>query len=87
MKVVVREMAKYRAGVCNIGTGNRLARAAYGVLLLAVTIGAWLWMRDNMERMYRLVLFLPLYAGFLGIYQAYYGFCVYHAWRRSFDMR
>lgn len=80
-------MAEYKAGVCNIGKWNRIARAAYGVLLLAIAMITWLWLRDNVERVYRLALVVPLYAGFLGVYQAYYGFCVYHAWKHSYDMR
>ncbi len=80
-------MPEYRTGSCNIGGWNRAARFLMGVFFLAASLIAWSWMVDNVGRHYRLILILPLYASFLGFYEAYFGFCVYHAARRSYDMR
>ncbi len=81
------KLADYQAGACNIGKWNRILRAAYGIALLAISLAAWWWLRENAARFYRLGLAVPLYIAFIGIYQAYFGFCIYHAARHSYDMR
>ena len=78
----------YRPGVCNIGIWNRLGRLAYGIFFLGLS----LWVRDfiivNGFPFYsKVVLLIPFYFGFLGAYQALFGFCVLHSKRRTFDMR
>ncbi len=80
-------MTEYQPGVCNIGKWNRITRVAFGIALLALTLAAWQLMSDNVARVYRLGLVVPLYAAFVGIYQAYFGFCVYHASRHTYDLR
>lgn len=80
-------MAEYVAGVCNIGKWNRTVRAAGGIVLLIITLVAWQWMSDNVPRIFRIGLVVPLYAAFVGLYQAYFAFCVYHASRHTYDLR
>ncbi len=81
-------MAQYKAGECNIGFINRLSRFIIGALLLAVALWAFLWMKNvNLSPWFRLLLFFPLYGGFLGISQAAVGFCVSNAREKVFDLR
>lgn len=81
-------MAKYVSGTCNIGTANRLSRFLVGVLLLGFSFLAFFWLKqNNYSNGFRLLLFFPLYGGFLGIVQAALGFCVLTAKEKKFDLR
>ncbi len=81
-------MAQYKPGECNIGFINRLSRLIIGVLLLAVALWAFGWMKNaNLSPWLRLLLFFPLYGGFLGVAQAAVGFCVSNAREKAFDLR
>ena len=84
----ISEVNVYRPGVCNIGSVNRAFRFSYGFLFLAIS--AYLWVGFEVHgfgTLPKLFLVFPLYVGFLGIYQAAFKFCVYHAKRRTYDMR
>lgn len=81
-------MVQYKPGKCNIGVINRVSRLIIGVLLLAVAWWAFAWMKNaNLSTWFRLLLFFPLYGGFLGIAQAAVGFCVSNAKEKTFDLR
>jgi len=81
-------MAEYQAGKCNIGSMNRLSRFIIGVLLLAVAWWSFFWIKNaSLSPWFRLLLFFPLYGGFLGITQAAVGFCVSNAREKTFDLR
>ena len=78
----------YQPGVCNIGLRNRLARLAAGLFFFSS--GVWLWALARVNGLplpFLLIMILPFFLGFLGIYQALFGFCAYHSRRHTFDMR
>jgi len=78
----------YAPGICNIGMRNRLGRLAFGLLFFSFGVWSWTFLRVNyFHPVFKLYLFIPFYLGFIGIYEAVFGFCVYHSFRRSYDMR
>lgn len=82
------EIKLYQPGRCNIGDRNRLFRFSYGFFFLALSAYLWLGFNANgYGALAKAFLAVPLYVGFLGIYQALAGFCVHHAKRRTYDMR
>lgn len=81
-------MTSYRAGRCNIGWINRVSRFIIGAVLLAVSLAVFFWLKQTeFSPFFRLLLFFPLYGGFLGILQAAVGFCVMNAQEQKFDLR
>lgn len=59
-----------------------------GVTFLALSLALWYWMRVASLGWYlKVLLFLPLFVGFIGLYQASIGFCAYHAFNRTYDLR
>lgn len=78
----------YRPGVCNIGPRNRLARGTIGVVVLAATLWFWFGMEGlGLPRAVTFLLFVPLFVGFVSLYEAVLGFCVYQARRHAYDLR
>jgi len=81
-------MAEYEAGLCNIGPKGRTQRLVFGILAVVFSVGLWGLIRLNaVPSAYVLVLFLPLFAGFVGIFEAVLGFCVVFGIRGSYDLR
>ena len=81
-------MAEYEAGLCNIGPKGRLQRAVFGALAVAFAIGVWGVFRLNVApSAYLLLLFVPLFLGFVAIFEAALGFCVVYATRGVYDLR
>ncbi len=80
------EVKLYQPGKCNIGNINRAFRLSYGVFFLAFSFYLWIGL-NSYGILAKAALAVPLYVGFLGIYQALAGFCVHHAKRRTYDMR
>ncbi len=81
-------MADYEAGRCNIGPRGRVQRAVFGALAVAFSFGVWGLFRLNaVPSGYLLILFLPLFAGFVAILEATLGFCVVYATRGVYDLR
>ena len=79
---------EYKAGVCNIGPWNRFIRGIFGIAMLGLSFFLWwVMVRYGIPKLYRLSLIIPLYSGFVGIYQTLFGFCVYHAAKHTFDLR
>ncbi len=82
------EVKKYVPGRCNIGRHNRIFRFAYGFFFLALSVYLWLGFSvHDFGPVPKALLFIPLYVGFLGVYQALAGFCVWHAKRRTYNMK
>ncbi|MBI4170347.1 MAG: hypothetical protein HY514_01535 [Candidatus Aenigmarchaeota archaeon] len=78
----------YQPGKCNIGNTNRFFRFSYGFFFLALSVYLWIGFSvHDFGIIAKAILFIPLYVGFLGVYQALLRFCVYHAKRRTYDMR
>ncbi len=81
-------MAEYAAGRCNIGTKGRAQRIAFGVLAIIFSLGLWGLIRLNAgPSAYVLVLFLPLFAGFVSLFEGLLGFCVVYGVRGTYDLR
>lgn len=81
-------MRTCKAGVCNIGPRNRIGRLLVGIFFYGVGVWMWAFLKLNFfPSVTMLFLFVPFYLGFLGVYQALFGFCVFHSLKRSSDMR
>lgn len=74
--------------VCaNIGPKGRRQRMIFGIVLLAVSLALWWWLAAmNLERLWRLALFAPLFMSMLGIFQAQARTCVALAAKGVQDM-
>lgn len=69
----------YKPGKINIGLRSRLGRFVFGLLFFV--IGAWSWAMlvvNEFPPLSRVLLFVPFYLSFLGLYEAIFGFCVFH---------
>ena len=81
-------MAAYAPGACNIGRRGRLARGTFGVIAIAFAFAVWWVLRaSGAPAAWRLLLFLPLFAGFVAIFEAALRFCVVLATRGVYDLR
>lgn len=80
------EVKIYQPGKCNIGNTNRVFRLSYGVLFLALSAYLWIGLASY-GVLAKVFIAVPLYVGFLGLYQGLASFCIYHAKRRTYDMR
>ncbi len=81
-------MAEYKPGVCNIGPRGRMQRATFGVVAIAFSLGIWTLVRLNtLEGWIVLLLFVPLFAAFVSLFEALFGFCVVYAARGVYDLR
>ena len=81
-------MVEYAPGVCNIGPRGRLARGAFGAVAIGLAVGLWWALRAaSAPAPWRLVVFLPLFAGFVAIFEAALRFCVVFAGRGVYDLR
>ncbi len=81
-------MVEYAAGVCNIGPKGRVQRGLFGILAIVFSVGIWALIRMNyVPSVWILVLFLPLFAGFVSIFEALLGFCVMYGTRGTYDLR
>ena len=81
-------MVEYAPGVCNIGPRGRLVRGAFGAVAIALSIGVWWGLRATAAPApWRLVVFLPLFVGFVAMFEAALRFCVVFARRGVYDLR
>ena len=80
-------MADYVPGRCNIGPHGRAQRAAGGIVLIALSVLAGWFLRNGGAHELTLLLFLPLFAAFVAVFEAALGFCVVFAERGVYDMR
>lgn len=81
-------MVEYAPGVCNIGPRGRIERTAFGVAIIVFAVGLWHLVRLNeLPSWPILLLFIPLAAGFIAIFEALLGFCVIFAHEGVYDLR
>lgn len=67
-------MDEYRAGICNIGRGERRKRYVLGVSGFA-SAGVGVWKTAIATPLEAAGIFILLFLGFEGIYQGWTGFC------------
>ena len=78
----------YKPGQCNIGHAERLKRLMIGLMGFVVTIiGAILFMVFSLNAWYMLLLAVPLFMGFFGLYQYSFKFCAVNGLTKKYDMR
>jgi len=81
-------VAEYAPGVCNIGRRGRLARGTFGAIAIVFALAVWWVLRTSgAPAEWRFLLFLPLFAGFVAIFEAALRFCVVLAARGVYDLR
>jgi len=81
-------MAEYQSGFCNIGPRGRLERLSFGVVAIIFSLGLWHLARLNTLPSWTiLLLFIPLFAGFVAVFEAVLGFCVIFAHQGVYDLR
>ncbi|NHJ85513.1 MAG: hypothetical protein FK734_08625 [Asgard group archaeon] len=78
----------YKPGQCNIGNAERLKRLMMGLgfFVLAI-IGFMLIFFLDANALYTLLLIIPIFMGFQGLYQYFFKFCVVNGLTKKFDMR
>ncbi|MFW9996275.1 MAG: hypothetical protein ACFFD4_29810 [Candidatus Odinarchaeota archaeon] len=83
----------YKPGQCNIGRTERLIRLITGLMGIAITFVAFiglLYLETLLTvdlRIFRLLLVIPLFFAFQGVYQYFFRFCVNNALRKRYVMR
>jgi len=81
-------MVEYAPGVCNIGPRGRIDRAGFGIAAIIFSVGLWHLVRLNTLPSWPiLLLFVPLAAGFIALFEALLGFCVIFAHEGVYDLR
>lgn len=80
-------MSEYVPGVCNIGRRGRTARATFGIAAIAFALAVWWALRTVSPPYMKLVVFLPLFTGFVSLFEATLRFCVAFARRGIYDLR
>ncbi len=81
-------MVEYAPGVCNIGPRGRIERAAFGIAAIVFAVGLWHLVRLNALPSWPvLLLFFPLVAGFIAVFESLFGFCVIFARQGVYDLR
>ena len=81
-------MAEYEPGVCNIGPRGRIRRGAFGAFAISLALGVW-WSLHvvGAPAAWTLIVFPILFGGFVGIFEAMFGFCVALSARGVYDLR
>ncbi len=78
----------YKPGQCNIGHAERLKRLMIGLMGFVVTIiGSILFMVFSINEWYMLLLAVPLFMGFFGLYQYSFKFCAVNGLTKKYDMK
>ncbi|MFX1532611.1 MAG: DUF2892 domain-containing protein [Promethearchaeota archaeon] len=77
----------YEPGKCNIGSKERLQRLILGLSSIVLSfVGFIAILYFSLPQWIRLVLSIPLFFGFLGIYQYFFRFCVKNALTRKYEV-
>ncbi|MBK5113627.1 MAG: hypothetical protein KGD59_04525 [Candidatus Heimdallarchaeota archaeon] len=78
----------YKPGQCNIGHAERLKRLMMGMMGFVVAIiGAILFMVFSLNSLYMLMLAVPIFMGFFGLFQYVFKFCAVNGLTKKYDMR
>jgi len=77
---------QYVPGRCNIGRRGRAIRLTTGLVLIALSIILGITVLAPVNRLFSLVLILPLYIGILACLEGSMSFCVLHAARGTYDL-
>ncbi len=79
---------QYVPGVCNIDAGGRQKRMLFGIVLLAITLGLWYYLKFVLSAGLALktVLFIPALLSFSGLWQARLHFCMGNARRHQYEI-
>jgi hypothetical protein len=78
---------EYAPGKCNIGRRGRAIRLTTGLVFIALSIILGITVLTPANRLFSLVLVLPLYIGILACLEGSMSFCVLHAARGTFDLQ
>ncbi|MFX1251444.1 MAG: hypothetical protein ACFFCZ_07525 [Promethearchaeota archaeon] len=77
----------YEPGKCNIGSKERLKRLILGLISMVLSFIVFIAILNlSLPQWARLVLSIPLFFGFLGIYQYFFRFCVKNALTRQYEV-
>ncbi|MEA2069794.1 MAG: hypothetical protein U9O98_00735 [Asgard group archaeon] len=78
----------YKPGQCNIGPAERFKRLLTGLIgFLFGIAGALVIILLDVSAWYTLILLVPIFIGFYGLYQYFFRFCVANGLRKKYDMR
>ncbi len=76
----------YKPGVCNIGAIGVKKRANFGLFFIGLSAIAFAALVAlNADKLWRIALFFPLFAGFIGVFQAQKKFCAYNAKMKIYE--
>lgn len=77
----------YEPGKCNIGRAERMKRLAFGMIWFTISFVAFAGLLIyELNPLYRLILIIPNFFGFLGLYQYFYRFCTTNAMKEQYSM-
>jgi hypothetical protein len=85
-KKSIKMPPEYVPGKCNIGARGRAIRLSTGLGIIAVFIGLDVLALGSVSTIFRLLLSIPFYVGFLTILEGTMSFCVLHASRGTYDL-
>jgi hypothetical protein len=78
----------YKPGQCNIGHAERLKRLITGIMGFVVAIiGAILFMFYTVNPYFMIMLVVPVFMGFYGLFQYSFKFCAVNGLTKKYDMR
>jgi len=77
---------EYAPGKCNIGARGRAMRLATGAGIIAVFLALGIVALGAASWIFRFILFVPFYVGFLAVLEGSVSFCVLHAARGTYDL-
>ena len=77
---------EYVPGRCNIGRRGRAIRLTTGLVLIGLSIILGILVLNLTNRLFSLLLILPLYIGILAGLEGSMSFCVLHAARGTYDL-
>jgi len=82
----MRDNSKYVPGVCNIDGEGRRRRAVFGIIVIVISVVLWVFLRMLRVSLWQLLVVIPLWLGFNGIWQSTFSFCVGNASRHQFEI-
>ncbi len=77
----------YVAGECNIGRAERMRRLAFGMVWFMISMILLIAsISFDIATAYRIILVIPNFMGFSGLYQYFYRFCTTNALKQQYNM-